>query len=476
MKNILLIITDQQRKDALGCYNEDINFTPNIDRLAKNGICFEKNYVVNPVCTPNRVSIFTGRYVKNHGVHSNGLVTDKASPNLVEYLASLGYQTASFGKIHFEPYNCDTKDRSCESRNFWSEKDAVLSFPYHGFEIAELTIGHTLPLAQYGKWFYQNGGTDTMLEFNEEKQPYRDMPVRLHDSMFVANKTIDYLKNSRDKERPFIAVASFPDPHFPFNPPKKYFDKFKDMDVHLPKGSKEDLCNRPAQYMEHNQRKFYSKNTYGASFVEDDEITNNRIRCTHAMNNLIDDCVGNIMNTLEEEKLVDDTLVIYTSDHGELLGDFGLWYKGPFFFDASINVPLIFSHPELKKKNHIKDIISSVDILPTALDYIGIETPPLADGFSHKGSLQCNLEWKRNYAITEYRGRDAVNIVCYTDNEYKFVYYEDGRRELTDKVNDPNEKSDLSKTRPDIIEKYEKKLLQAMVETKSDYPAYTGKA
>ncbi|MDX1358296.1 MAG: sulfatase-like hydrolase/transferase [Clostridia bacterium] len=476
MKNILLIITDQQRKDALGCYNEDIYFTPNIDKLAKNGVCFDNCFVANPVCTPNRVSIFTGRYVKNHGVHSNGLVTRKASPNLIEYLLKEGFQTASFGKIHFEPFNCDVRNGSRESIDFWSDGNADIDLPYHGFEEVELTIGHTLPLAHYGKWFYENGGSDDMLWFNEEEKPYRYMPANLHDSSFVADKTVDFLKHGRDEKRPFFAVASFPDPHFPFNPPKEYYDKFKDMNIKFPVGESKDLEKRPAHYMVHNKREYHSKETYGAAYKGGKEVTRQRIIATHAMNNLIDDCVGRIMTALEEENLKDDTLVIYTADHGELLGDYGLWYKGPFFFDSLLNVPLIMSHPDLKKKGHITGITSSIDILPTALDLVGIGIPALADGFSHSRYLREKAGWDRRYALTEYRARGPINIVCYTDSDFKFVYYENGDRELYDKTNDPLDKREISYDRPDITALYEKKLLQAMVETKSDYPEYTGKA
>jgi len=476
LKNILLILTDQQRKDALGCYNPNIDFTPNIDSLAENGVCFTNNFVANPVCTPNRISIFTGRYVKNHGVHSNGLITRKASPNIVEYLKGKGYQTASFGKIHFEPYTCDFIEDSRESFKYWNNKEAKLELPYYGFEIVELTVRHTAPVAHYGKWFYENGGTDEMLEFDEFKKPYRNMPANLHDSTFVAEKTVDFLKNRRIPGKPFLAVASFPDPHFPFNPPKEYYDKFKDMEIEIPKGKEEDLIGRPPRYMEHYRREYYPKGTYGPAYEIDDEITRKRIISTHAMNNLIDDCVGKIMKALKDENLVDDTLVIYTSDHGELLGDFGLWYKGEFFFDCSINVPLIMSNPSLKGGGAITDMVSSIDIIPTALGFAGIDLPAFSDGLSHFERIIHGGKWQRDYTLTEYRGKEEVNCICYTDKEYKFVYYENGNRELTDRINDPDELRNIYHEEPDTIVRYEKKLLQALVETKSDYPEYTGKA
>lgn len=476
MKNILIIITDQQRKDALGCYNKRIDFTPNIDRLARKGVCFDNNFVANPVCTPNRISIFAGRYVKSHGVHSNGLVTKKASPNIVGYLLGKGYQTASFGKIHFEPYNCDADAGSRESYRYWEQPGAEMELPYHGFEKVELTIGHTAVLADYGKWFRENGGTQDMLDFNEEEGPFRNIPPSLHDSMFVAEKTVEFLKSGRDRKKPFIASVSFPDPHFPFNPPKEYYDKFKDMAIERPVGTGDDLSGRPSHYMEHYKREYYPKETYGAAYDKSDDVTRKRIIATHAMNNLIDDCVGMVMNALDSENLVDDTLVIYTSDHGELLGDFGLWYKGDFFFDGSINVPLIFSNPRLEGSGHKRNIVSSIDILTTALGFIGVEKPPFADGFSHSDFIMGKGSWERDYALTEFRGKEGVYSICYTDQEYKFVYYEDGKRELTDRTRDVHEKKNIYYDNPGLATIYEKKLLQALMETKPEYPERTGKA
>jgi arylsulfatase A-like enzyme len=223
IRNVLLIITDQQRKDSLGCYGDRGGDTPNIDKLAATGTAFNRCYVANPICSPNRLSIFTGMYPHNHGLWTNGLFMEHEPGTLPGYLAENGFHTANFGKIHFSP--TDGKYESLENKKRWEQAGDSFDWngPYWGFETAELTIGHTNTIAHYGRWFRERGGTPEMLKVHPLKGAMqagvRKMPPELHDSTFIADRVSDFLTNGRDKNRPFFVTASFADPHHPFNPP-----------------------------------------------------------------------------------------------------------------------------------------------------------------------------------------------------------------------------------------------------------------
>ncbi len=213
MKNILVILADQLRKDTLGCYGNELIDTPNIDKLAADSIVFDRGYVNNPICTPNRLSIFTGMCPRNHGAFTNGLQVEDKGYTLPHYLKRFDYFSASIGKIHFEP---SAGSESKESDGYW-KNEVDFNGPYWGFDYVEMTLGHHLPKGHYKKWFYDNGGTAEMLEAEiVDELGVLNMPDRLHSSSFVGDRTCEFIKSKGDK--PFFLVASFPDPHHPFVP------------------------------------------------------------------------------------------------------------------------------------------------------------------------------------------------------------------------------------------------------------------
>jgi arylsulfatase len=445
MKNVLMILTDQQRKDSLGCYGNGVVQTPNIDRLAKSGIRFNRNYVANPICMPNRLSMFTGQNIRNHGLWTNGLLLEE-QPTLADTFKSQGYQTASFGKIHFTPFGGDGGNK--ESSDFWQTKgnDFEWNGPYWGFEHVELTIGHTETVAHYGKWFYENGGTDEMRRSPRGKGcAVREIPPELHDSTFVADRTVNFLRNWRDKEKPFFAVASFPDPHHPFNPPCQVAEKYERGPNQKPVGSPEDLQSRPAHYLKHFRGGWHRKGTIPEKHPDgiDEQAMHNRIACTNAMVDLIDQNIGIILDALKQKDLLQDTIIVFTSDHGELLGDHGLWMKGPFFYDGLVNTPLIISSPQQCTPRVSDTLFSDIDLAPTLCEMAGVPTPYTINGISQVPHLldkdvivreQCLIEYRNGY------GQNDVSSKVLVTDKYKYVCYQTGEEELTDLVNDPEEK------------------------------------
>jgi len=523
-KNLLIIMADQLRKDYLGCYGNEYVRTPNIDMLASCGVQFDNCFVNNPICMPNRMSIFTGLYPRSHGMWTNGLMLPHELPTIAHLLRDNGYRTCSIGKIHFSPTDCGEKAPmvSMEDHRYWQKVGDNIDWygPYWGFEHVELTVGHaTKPIAHYGKWFHERGGADDMAIAKKIGEfdccPVTTMPESLHDSIFVGERSADYIRKHAGSDKPFFLFASFPDPHHPFNPPYETAMRYKDAPVKMPVNEKDTLETRPTHYKLHQQglwhragilqeteymsdeeRARVRKNLAQISEFMDKEILdglglltrggtpdkkektvsererNQRIRNTYAMVDLIDQGVGRIIEALKETGQWENTVIVFTADHGELMGDHGLWLKGPFFYDGLINVPLIVYDPGAKPAK-TGALASSIDIFPTCCELLGIEIPRACAGTSLVTALgggnprkECLIEYRNGYFDSD------VNTMAYIDEKYKFVQYQTGECELTDRINDPEENVNLAadKKYADLVSQYQTKLLMMMLNTGDRFP------
>lgn len=476
--NVLLILTDQQRKDSLGCYGNSYANTPCINSLAAEGMRFERYYAANPICMPNRLSIFTGQYPHNHGMWTNGLNLPHEIPTIADYLSQQGYQTASFGKIHFTPNGGNAGNR--ESSQYWKSvgDDFNWNGPYWGFEHIELTLGHTSTLAHYGRWFRQHGGIPQMMERHDGPimSGIRDIPVSLHDSTFVGERTSEFIRNERDPSRPFFIVASFPDPHPPFNPPREMADKYFGSPVKEPIGGPEDLQTRPEHYRKHLNGEWHRKGLIPArhpgGISKEDRIE--MIQYAYAMVELIDRNVGKIVSTLEKEHLLENTIILFTTDHGELLGDHGLWSKGPFFYEGLVNIPLIVSCKGLITPGVSNELTSTVDMYPTLCELLGIAIPKSVDGISFATQMnegkatrkRCLLEYRNGYGESD---RACAVLI---DKRFKLVVYQDGEFELTDLSKDPDEKQNLaySPEYHEIAQELHRDLILELLKTGNRFP------
>ncbi len=486
-RNLVVIICDQLRKDCLGAYGNPYVHTPNIDSLVKEGCRFDRYNVCNPICSPNRTTLFTGMYPHNHGIYTNGLEPHHLVPGMAAHLAANGYNTCNIGKMHLEPTDC----RECnpyishEDRRYWRRIGDSIDWygPYFGFEHVELTIGHTSePIAHYGKWFHEHGGKDDMhTARKDEKFKYcgvTDIPLDLHDSSFVGTRSAEFIRSYKD-EKPFFLVASFPDPHFPYNPPREVAEKYLNTEIKMPTAPDDDLETRPVHYREQkagiwhrcgcmvekegmseeerqavqsrkkllsefNSPKAVEKFENRAKHLDQPLVSKEeaieRIHNTYAMVDLIDQNVGRIIQALKDSGRLENTVVIFTSDHGELLGDHGLWLKGPFFFNGLVSVPLIFRIPGYKGEREIENLASTVDIFPTCCSLLGVDAPEYCDGVSLVPTFEG--EDARKACLTEYRNgyfENDVNTMSYFDGRYRFVSYQGGEAELTDVEKDPDE-------------------------------------
>lgn len=525
-KNLVLIMCDQLRKDFLGCYGNEYVNTPNIDSLAAHSTVFDHCYVNNPICMPSRISIFTGLYPHNHNQWTNGNQLEHPLRTLADHLHDNGYHTGSIGKLHFQCTDCgkNAPHISMEDHRLWEEKGDNIDWygPYWGFEHVEFTSGHaTKPLAHYGKWYHEHGGKDEWAVAKPvegfDACPVTTMPENLHDSMFVGERAAAYISEHANDDQPFFLTASFPDPHHPFNPPLETALRYKDVPVKMPVNEDDDLHTRPRHYHYHQYGVWHRAGllhplpdmpeedkekcgkcanqiaqfmdekilqglgllTHGDSSGEEYKPSvlsaherDQRIRNTYAMVDLIDKGVGKILDALKESGALEDTVIIFTADHGELMGDHGLWLKGPFFYDGLVNVPLMMHTPE-DNASVTEALASSVDIYPTCCELLGVPTPRSCDGMSQAAALRG--EKVRTECLFEYRNgyfENDVYTLGYVDEKYKFVQYQNGDVEMTDRINDPEENVNIvyNGANPELLAEYRNKLLNMMLNTASKFP------
>ena len=389
--NFLFLVADQLRADHLGCYgNPDIE-TPHIDRLAREGICLTESYVANPICMPNRASLFTGRYPKAHALRENGITLPLTESVLPEILRQTGYRTASFGKIHLAPFLADHNPdhraldhERYEDRNYWASHDTLPS-PYYGFEHVYFVGGHGNYVFGHYKQeldrdhpgMYQRLQIDAALvsPSGAVESWKAAIPEELHYNTRIADKTIDYLKSS-DRNQPFFIWCSFPDPHHPYSPPRPYCDQYDPKKIAFsPTRRANEFDDLPPFVRECYDGRRMVGWRHDLSQITDDQLRE-IVAHTYGMISMVDHNVGRIMRTLEETGLLEDTVVVFLSDHGDLMGDHWLIQKGPFLYRSLVRVPLIWRLPRMPNPDvSSAALVSAVDVCPTVLDLAGVAPP-----------------------------------------------------------------------------------------------------
>ncbi|WP_135555826.1 sulfatase-like hydrolase/transferase [Paenibacillus cymbidii] len=464
--NILLIMTDQQRCDSLGCYGSEFVRTPSLDRLAADGLLFTRAYCTNPVCTPSRVSLFTGMHVGSHGAWNIGTIAEDNGTFLSARLAEAGYDTRYVGKAHFSSWAASPQ-RSLESfHDDWERNFRRFPTPYYGFEHAELSMGHTSfgHFGHYGLWLREKLGDKRPAELvRKAKSIHRfgaeaydwDMPVELHNSSWVAERTVHALREAKAAGKPFLIAASFQDPHHPHCLPASLGGTVDPSRVPPPLWSEGELDDKPPHFKsahegEHaypTKAPFRTGKEYPDAFsaVEAEEAQLARAYY-YAMVQLVDRCAGVILDELAGLGLVDNTIVVFTTDHGELLGDHGLWLKGPFHYEQLINVPLLLRWPAgLRRTGVCASLASLADLAPTLLEAAGQQVPGWIDGHSLMPLLRNEQPAVRQHAFIEYVDTvDDLRLKTVVTERYKLtVYHRREYGELYDLREDPRETVNL---------------------------------
>jgi arylsulfatase A-like enzyme len=469
--NILFICTDQQRSDSLTCAGNAVARTPNIDSLARSGTRFTRHIAPCQICMPSRSSFFTGLYPRNHQVIANGYALDPKIPTLPGLLAEAGYRTHGSGKHHFQPLLAPAEKAMPESRAFWkSDVSKDWKGPFFGLQSIDLLMGEadTADIAgHYARWLAQEHPDAAALLHPEaaEQAPPEDldeiwqsaMPVELHYNSWVTERALDFIEEATD---PFFLFVSYPDPHHPFAPPKAYAERFDPAEMPLPRVDAGELDKMPSYYRTLFPTAGGFRERYWSALPEDeqgsmiatDDISEATMRLliayTYAMIEMIDDNVGRMLRALREKGVEEETIVIFTSDHGELLGTHGLLHKGPPPYRQLLEIPFVMKGPGILENSTCEALTNHVDLLPTLLELCGLSPQEAAfDGISLLPILQEGAAAVRAHNFGEYHpwAKPEVYNQTVQTQRWRYSHYprESDWGELFDLEADPGEHRNL---------------------------------
>src|SRR6267142_1809460 len=412
--NFLFIITDQHRADHLGCYGNPVVRTPNIDRLARNGTRFERFYVATPICMPNRATLMTGRMPSLHGARQNGIPLSLTATTFVDIMRAAGYNTALIGKCHLQSINGNPPvvgmpeadpDRRPPPKEL-SEADNSLG--RHGRYDQELP----------STWARDPNpdslrGPENQLPGNRYTAPQAwrtRMPEALYPTAYVAERTMMYLENyaRTDRSRPFYLQCSFPDPHHPFTPPGRYWDMYDPETIRLASsfhaGERAIPPHLKNLYDERAQNK--SNRDGQRTFAIGEREAKEAIALTYGMISMIDDAVGSILGWLKTLRLDEDTVVVFTSDHGDFMGDHQLLLKGALHYHGLVRVPFIWHDPSADSRGGMNSgLCGTLDIANTILDRAALQGPNGMQGSSLLPVIRGEKSGQDSLLIEEHQRR-----------------------------------------------------------------------
>lgn len=483
--NVLFVITDQQRADHCGFMGNAVVATPHLDGLANTGMVFDNAWVSNPVCMPNRSTILTGRMPTAHGVIFNDRSLDWEANTFARRFDESGYQTALIGKSHLQhgmsrnsvvAYRGEPVTHSLapagwdEIEHFerYSPRAAPVVDNFYGFRHIELAIDHgARATGHHQLWALERGAAHADLEagygpdapgnsrsehwWQIYQPPYE---TRHHSTSFVTERTINFIETATDNGDPWLAWCSFPDPHHPMTPPGAWFHRHKGEDMLLPDTRHDTLDGAPAHLRQfraihpRDQRNWVAPCGHGS-----DGLLGEAIAATYGMIEMIDDGVGQIVGCLEKLGIADNTIIVFTSDHGDMMGDHGLFLKGFMHYRGTLQVPLVISHPEMGS-GRSSSLASSIDLGPTLMDLCDIDGYDGIQGVSLAPLLRDGAAKVRDHVLIE---DDIAPITArltpipaktrtLVTQTHRYTRNSKGEEQLFDLTEDPDEMHDLKLT------------------------------
>ncbi len=501
--NVLFICTDQQRADHNGFMGNQIVRTPHLDTLAARGTVFDNAWVANPVCMPNRSTMMTGRLPTAHGVVFNDRSLDPNVNTYVRVLRAAGYRTALIGKSHLQhgmsrdsmnpnelapvqlpslPDGWDTvEDQERYLNGFDDPED------FYGFGHIELSIDHGARVSGHHlQWALDKGATMEDLQglqvpdapgrrrsdrwWQVYEPPYE---AEVHSTEFVTDRTIAFIEE--EAAEPWMVMASFPDPHHPMTPPGEWFDRHDPADMEVSPTIDDSLPNAP-DYLRQVQKLHPSKQRFWVQpcgVAGDHDMVREATAATYGMVEMIDDGIGRIMAALEQTGQTDNTIVVFTSDHGDMMGDHGLMLKGFMHFRGTLQVPMVVVAPG-QSAQRSSSLASTLDLAPTLIDLCGLEPYYGIQGRSLRPVVEDGADSVREVALieddlpaSEYMPRNPVPTktrTILTADGLKYTRNSDGGEMLYDLAADPEEREDLQ--RADKARKAEmvERMMDALIE------------
>lgn len=426
--NILWVCTDQQRWDTIACLGNDHIRTPQIDRLASSGTAFLNAFCQSPICTPSRTSFLTGMYASAaHGCCNGNDRWAEGAPLVTKLLADAGYRCGLAGKLHLAGCHGRVEPRP--------EDDGYSAFHWSHSHRDIWPEGHA-----YADWVKEQGA-----DLGELYRKNGNMDPELHQTKFCVDKAIEFIEE--DRGQPWLMSVNVFDPHLPFDPPTAYRDRYDAESMPDPLFRESDLAA---------QEKLKEVDFQSATRRPEAFQAKEKIAAYYAMIEQIDDHVGRLLDCLDATGQRENTIVIFMSDHGEMLGDHGLISKGCRFYEGLVHVPLIISWPGvLEAGRRLNALVELTDIAPTLLDYAGLEAPDRMTGRSLRGLLEGGVDAHRDFVRCEYYsalsllapGREDWNgsygTMIRTDRYKLVVYHGLDLGELFDLEKDPGEFENL---------------------------------
>ncbi len=442
--NIVFIMCDQLAAAQVGCYGSGVNSTPTLDRLASEGVRFDRCYATSPICAPNRATLLTGRSPVIHGLVENDDTLPNDTPTYARILQRRGYRTGGFGKFHQTPMRMrrpddmgylgfdeswDLEDPKWEWAE-WIEKHhpehldeaLALCWTFWGRPESHLRERAGKAVENILKPRQQADGHHLMYS--------SPVPPELHDTAVITDCGIDFIDRhlEENSEQPFFCYVSHVDPHDPYNPPEPYASMFDPAEMESP---------IPAEWSKENFPTLRDAVSFSGfeDLAGNDQLLRKMRAYYHGSLKLMDDQIARLVQHLEERGERDNTVIVFTSDHGDLLGDHGLPTKGIKPYDSGIRCPLILNGPGIEPEVS-DDLLCTLDFFPSFCDLAGVaedERPPVEGRSFVPG---CRADGAREAVLVAYQNMHTV----VTEDGWKLTVYdgEDGGQ-LFDLTNDPDE-------------------------------------
>jgi arylsulfatase len=424
MPNILMLMTDQQRGDCLGADGHPVVQTPHLDRLAAEGIRFRCGYSSTPTCTPARGALLTGQDPWNHGMLGYHRVAERYPFEMPRALAEAGYRTVGLGKMHYSPQRAD-----------------------HGFQQLILDESGRVQspdfISDYRAWFKSEAPTldpdATGIGWNSYRAGAYVLPERLHPTHWTGETAVRFLKNY-EESAPFFLKVSFARPHSPYDPPQRLMDMYQDAAIPAPFAG---------TWSERYRERSGNDDTIWHGDLGADQARHSRQGYYGSVTH-IDEQIGRIVDTLESRGLLEQTLIVFFSDHGDMTGDHHMWRKS-YAYEPSARVPFLMRWPDglaSGRRGQVLDHPVEIrDIFPTFLEAAGAPGAERTDGQNLLGLVPEQKSAWRPWI-------DLEHDVCYdrrnhwsalTDGHTKYIFHAiDGEEQLFDLDQDPGEERDLA--------------------------------
>ena len=482
--NILLITSDQHHFSALGSVNPKIK-TPALDRLCTEGVRFERAYCCNPTCTPTRASIITGMWPSQHGAWSLGTKLFEDVPTVGGALSAAGYYTGLVGKAHFQPLASKPGMESIEAQPTLRDLDFWRNFkgPWYGFDHVETARMHGCEShagGHYGLWLESKGlmnWRDYFEDFPPDEKKTAalrgsrswSLPEEFHYSAWTGERTIAQMRDAVKDDKPFFIWSSFHDPHPPYLAPEPWASMYNPDDMEPGRMTPGEHDRNPEHFRKTQEfdLDYWREATKGEGAVHgahphlkdfpqmdwyhhggkpnSDEELRKDMAVYYGMTSLMDKYIGRILDELDHLGLSDDTIVVFTTDHGHFLGQHGLIAKAIHHYEDLLKIPYIVRWPGRTKAGTVSSSFQNlVDLAPSFLDAAGLEIPGAMTGVNQLDCWQGGPEPRPFTIVENHHGNRKFHLRSYLNKRYKITVYRNGSEgELFDLQEDPGELRNL---------------------------------